>query len=84
MLVGDYILVKSVDLFSEFFEFSFFQAILLDCFHNWYDKVPYFQNKCFKFDVKWCFPKIIVDISNEMNPTFLLLTVYRVIARVEV
>ena len=84
MLVENDLFIKESYVLLKVVQMSLFQTILLDRFHNRHDEIPDLQDESFKFNVKRCCPQIIIEISDEVYPTFLLLTSYGVITRIEI
>jgi len=76
--------VKCTDVLHIFLEVPLFQAVFLDCFHHRDNQVSDFRDKGFIFAIEWAFPEIVVQITDEVHPTFLLLARYGIIARVEI
>ena len=72
-----YVLLKGVKV-------SLFQTILLDRFHNRHDEISDRQDECFQFYIKRCSPQVIIQIADEVHPTFLLPTSHGVIPRIEI
>jgi hypothetical protein len=84
MVVENDLFIEESYLLLKFVKVSLFQTILLDCLHNRHDEISDLQDEYFKFCVKWCCPQIIIQIADEVNPTFLLPASYRVITRIEI
>src|SRR5260370_16649045 len=75
--------VKCIDVLHEFLEVPFFQAIFLYCFHNRDNQVSNFSHKGFIFAIERILPEVVVQITDEMYPTFLLSACYGIIAGAE-
>ncbi len=71
-------------MLHEFLEVSLLQAVLLDSFHNRDNQVSDFRHKGFIFAIERAFPEVVVQITDEVHPTFLLSACYGIIARVEI
>jgi len=76
--------VKCADMLHEFLEVPFFQAVFLYSFHNRDNQVPDFRHKGFIFPIERILPEIVVQISDEVYPTFLLPACYAIITRVKI
>ena len=76
--------VKCADVLHKFLEVPFFQAVFLDRFHYWDNQVSDFRDKGFILAIERIQPEIIVQITDEVHPTFLLPARYGIIAGVEI
>src|SRR5205823_1812246 len=76
--------IKCIDLLHEFLEVPFLQSIFLYCFHNRDDQVSDFRHKGFKFAIEGMLPEVVVQITDEMHPTFLLSACNGIITGVEI
>src|SRR6266702_5150237 len=76
--------VEVLYLLAEFLEVSFLEPIPLNSFQYGDNQVLDFQDECFKFTVEWELPEILVQVANQVNKTFLLPALYRIVARVKI
>src|SRR6266702_7730684 len=63
---------------------SYLEPILLNGFKHRDNQILDLQDEGFKFTIERELPEILVQISNQVNKTFLLLTLYRIIAGVKI
>ena len=75
---------KTVHGFRKLAQVPLPQAIPVDGFHDGHQQVPHLHDERFQLGVERPTPKIIVEISNEMDQAFLLPTRDRIVAAVEV
>ncbi len=76
--------VKCIDLLHEGMQVLFFQAILLYRFHNRDNQVFDFRYKDFILAIERIGPQIVVQITNEVHPAFLLFACQAIVPRVEI
>jgi hypothetical protein len=83
-LSGDCLSVKTLYSMSMFAEVAGFKAIPVDVFENRTQQVAHSHDKPLKFIIKWIFPKIIVQVSDEMYKAFLLPARKRVVSSIKI
>jgi hypothetical protein len=76
--------IKMVNGLPKILEMPLFQPILLHSLHYRNDEVVYFSDKCFEFCVKGGCPQVIIQVSDEVYPTFLLAASHRIIGRIKI
>ena len=84
LLVYNDLSVESIYVLCILFEMSLLQSVSISCCKDRNKKTSYFCNKRAKLIIKRRFSEIAVQIPDKMNQTFLLSTVYRVIATIEI
>jgi hypothetical protein len=65
-------------------EMAGFAPELLDIHEHRYQQVAHRRNEMFVLGIKWVFPKIVIQVADQMHEAFLLLAFDRVVAAVEV
>ena len=76
--------IESLHILCILFEMSLLEPILISRCKDRDKKISYFCNKRAKLIIKRRFSEIAVQIPDKMNQTFLLSTVYGVIAAIEI
>ena len=76
--------VKCIDVLHEFLQVPFFQAVFLYRFHNRDNQVSDFRHKGSIFVIERVFPKIVVQITDEVHSTLLLPARYGIITGIEI
>ena len=65
-------------------EMLLLQSILLHSMHNRNDEVAYCGDKRFQFYIKGGGPQVIIQVSDEVYPTFLLAASHGIIGRIKI
>src|SRR6516165_10633787 len=83
-LSRDYVSVEGVDPNTMFAEMAGFKAEPLNVFENRNQQITNSHDKPLQFIVKRIFPKIIVQVSDQMDEAFLLRARERIISSIKV
>src|SRR6266487_5389690 len=84
LLVYDDLSIEDVYLLLKFMQVPSFQTIILYRFHNGDNEISHFYYECLIFFIKRIFLQIVIQISNEVHPTFLLSAFNSIIAGVKI
>ena len=82
--VQNHLAVKLVNGFPKMLEILLLQPVLLHSVHNRKDEVAYCGDDRFQFCIKGDCPQVIIQVSDEVYPTFLLAASHGIIGRIKI